>query len=68
MHVLHLVPAARFDLDEMFDSLKGQEYQQVLVLTIGAAGQFKWFGDLSVEEANFLIDRAKAWLLKDDTT
>lgn len=55
-----------FDFDTLLEELKGREYQQALILTINGDGKFEWFGNLTVQDANFLLDRAKAWLLKDD--
>jgi hypothetical protein len=47
-----------FDSDALFESLKGHEYQQVLVLALNGSGQFEWYGSGDVPGAFYIMARA----------
>lgn len=55
-----------FDFDAMFESLKGHDYELVLVIAIDRSNGFEWYGNLNVHEANFFMDRVKAKFLEDE--
>lgn len=62
---LTVIVEPEFDFDAMFESLKGYDYERVLVIAISPESGFEWFGNLTDAEANFFMDQAKAKLLED---
>ena len=58
---LHAIEGG-FDFDGLFESLKGHEYRQVLVIADDGEG----YGNVTVGDALLLMERLRLNLAKDD--